>query len=533
MRSAGWLFAAWCGSLLAIAHLPSRPLAAGQSQPPSISADASPEQVARATCSGCHAFPPADILPRAAWRDEIVKMFFIREKKLPPAGPMSATSRATTLPPDMERALSFYTNGAPERLPAADAWPPVSASPLTFVRNRRGLDEMPGAPAVSHVRLIDLDGDGRLDILGTDMRQGVVFGNRSRQSGDALTVLASIPHPSHVSVTDVDRDGVQDLLVGDLGEFFPADHKKGAVIWLRALPNGKYSAFWLDGWPRVAAVRAADFNGDGKEDLAVAGFGWRTAGQVAILENRTTNQSRPDFATHTIDPRTGSIDVLPVDLNRDGRMDFVTLLAQEHETVLAYLNKGDAGFAFEQKAIYAAPHPNWGSSGFHLVDLDKDGDLDVLLTHGDTFDDGIVKPYHGIQWLENTGTYPFTARTLATMPGVHSAKAADLDGDGDLDIVASALLAGGADVDEATLPALVWLEQTKPGIFERHTIEMGFPRHATLDLGDIDGDGDIDIVSGNFSLERSASPWIDVWQNQSKAGQKAEGRRRNDSSPAR
>jgi hypothetical protein len=441
-------------------------------------------------------------------------MFFIREKRLPPTGRMAATTRATTLPADMERALAFYTSGAPERLPATDAWPPVSVSPLTFQRSSRALTELPGPPAVSHVRLVDLDGDGRLDVLGTDMRHGVVFASRSRQTGDALTVLASIPHPAHVSLADVDRDGTEDLLVGDLGEFFPADHKKGAVIWLRAQAPGKYSAFWLDGWPRVAAVRAADFNGDGKDDLAVAAFGWRLAGQVAILENKTVNPSRPDFATHTIDPRTGAIDVLPVDLNRDGHMDFVTLLAQEHETVLAFINRGDGKFAFEQKVIYAAPHPNWGSSGLQLVDLDKDDDLDVLLTHGDTFDDGIVKPYHGIQWLENTGGYPFTARTLATMPGVHSAKAADLDGDGDLDIVATALLAGGSDVDEKTLPALVWLEQSKAGTFQRHTIEMGFPRHATLDVGDIDGDGDLDVVTGNFSLEKADSASVDVWLNQ-------------------
>ena len=41
---------------------------------------------------------------------------------------------------------------------------------------------------------------------------------------------------------------------------------------------------------------------------------------------------------------------------------------------------------------------------------------------------------------------------------------------------------------------------------------MGLPRHATLDVGDVDGDGDLDIVAGNFSIERDeSSDWVDVW----------------------
>ena len=150
--------------------------------------------------------------------------------------------------------------------------------------------------------------------------------------------------------------------------------------------------------------------------------------------------------------------------------------------------------------IYAAPHPGWGSSGIQVLDLDQDGDADVLMTNGDTFDDMLPKPYHGIQWLENRGTFPFTGHTLATMAGVLRAQAVDLDRDGDLDIIACALLPAG-DAPARSRPAVVWLEQTRPGVFARHTLKAGLPTHATLDAGDLDNDGDMDVVVGNFSLE--------------------------------
>src|SRR6476659_9305915 len=87
--------------------------------------------------------------------------------------------------------------------------------------------EMPATPAVSNIRLVDFDGDKRLDVLGTDMRQGLVFTGHPTNPSGSLAIVASIPHPAHVTMADVDADGVQDLLVADLGEFFPADHDKG------------------------------------------------------------------------------------------------------------------------------------------------------------------------------------------------------------------------------------------------------------------------------------------------------------------
>jgi hypothetical protein len=513
-QSTAGALAVLCGFIPSIGLMMAPSIHASRAQAASAAPLQGDEQQARATCGGCHLFPPPEILPRQAWRDEFVRMMYFRENRMPPTIAASRYNNTIQLPADMEQALPFFTSRSPEHLPAPEPWPQPSESPLQFARSALSVSDMPPTPAVSNVQLVDLDGDKRLDVLGADMRQGLVFSGPAK--GAVLSPVASIPHPAHVTVADVDRDGVKDLLVGDLGEFFPADHDKGAVIWLRGLGNGKFGATWLDGWPRVSDVETADFNGDGRNDLAVAAFGWQKTGHLSILENRTTNPSQPAFTNHTIDPRAGGIHVIPTDLNHDGKMDVVALLAQQYETVLAYVNKGTGDFAFEQKVIYQAPHPNWGSSGIQLVDLDKDGDLDVLLTHGDTFDDGIVKPYHGIQWLENTGGFPFVEHTIAAMPGVHRAAAADLDGDGDLDIVGCALLAGGSDVDEKTLPALVWLEQIKPGTFARHTIEMGSPRHASLDLGDIDGDGDIDIVVGNFSIDKPVAAWVDVWVNPGK-----------------
>jgi hypothetical protein len=265
-------------------------------------------------------------------------------------------------------------------------------------------------------------------------------------------------------------------------------------------------------------VQAADFDGDGDLDLVVAAFGLYTRGGILLLENRTADWKEPQFVSTTLDERAGALHVPIADLDGDGRIDVVALLAQQHEEVVAFLNRG-AG-QFEKRTIFAARTPAWGSTGIDLVDFDGDSDLDVLMTNGATLDDATVKPWHGVRWLENRGAFPFPSQDLAALPGAHRARAADLDGDGDLDVAVAAFLPD-PDRGHGALASLGWLERKADGTYERHALQAGQLSHTTLDLGDVDGDGDVDLVSGNFvgfTFARTdtgfrAEGWVELWEN--------------------
>lgn len=501
----------WLAAVVLLAGAPAVYPRATTQQAPGASAIASEAEVRQRCGTVCHKFPPPDVLPRAAWRDELVRMQLIMDGVPEPVGMMGLGSAMIPLPPDMLRVQRFYERAAPEALPPFEPWPEAPSRTVRFERASMPIrgQSGPAFPAIANVRLLDLDADGRREIVATDMRAGVVLaGTPGRDT--AVSVLADVPHPSHVEQVDLDKDGRQDLLVGDLGSFQPADHANGAVVWLRRTGERYTPVVLARGLGRVADVRAADFDGDGDVDLVVAVFGWRRTGSLLLLQNQTTDWARPQFVAAELDRRHGAIHAPVTDLNGDGKPDIVVLFAQEHETIAALINTG--GGAFRTETIFEGPHPNWGSSGIDLVDLDKDGDLDVLHTHGDTFDDFVLKPYHGITLLENTGAYPYAERPLASLPGAHRAQAADLDGDGDLDIAAVAMVAGGGGAQAATLPAVVWLEQTAPRTWARHAIEIGTPSHATLDVGDVDGDGRPDLVVGGFAFGPPMAA-IDVWRN--------------------
>jgi hypothetical protein len=458
-----------------------------------------------ATCTRCHRLPTPDILPKAAWATTLERMMRIRAKREVPPG---QAAPAIALDQDIRQALEYFSTHAPDALPVPPRWPAVTTK-LAFDVTKLAPPGAPPAPAVANVEILDVVGDARPEVIVCDMRHGLVMMWKPYEPQAGMILLAYVNNPDHATLADLDADGHRDLLVSDLGEFFPWDHGKGGFTWLRGQANGTFQKFAIGGLPRVADVEPADFDGDGDLDLVVAAFGYREQGSIMLLENRTTDWSQPQFAARTIDARAGAIHVPTADLDGDGRMDFVAVLSQQHERVVAFMNVGHLGFRPEE--IFAAPHPNWGSSGIELTDLDDDGDLDVLYAHGDTMDDSLLKPHHGVEWLENLGDLAFEAHAIARIPGVHRARAIDLDGDGDLDVVASSFLPDGGGADPGRLVSIAWLEQVRKGVFEPRSLELGLPRHACLAVGDVTGDGKADIVVGNMAPAGPVEAWVEVW----------------------
>lgn len=475
-------------------------LAAGQPQAAPEAVSGKPKSIETVTglvnqyCGACHKVPPPAVMPKKYWPIAIQAMDELAARRM----------GQEFIPAEALRDITaYYYGSSPVQLTLLPTHPNTENS-FTFASSELGSTS--GIPLVININAVELDPSHTAQFLVSDGGRNEV--SLLTKAGDSWqeTVLAQVQVPSRTEVVDYDLDGDKDIIVAALGHFPPSDRLSGKVILLRNSGSGAFEKeVLLEGVGRITDARTADIDNDGDLDLAVAIFGGGQVGELTWLENK----GRGLHTRHPLLKGSGALNLSPVDLNADGRIDFVSLISQEHEMVVALINKEGGGF--DHVSLARAPHPMFGFTGMSLVDLDSDGDVDILLTNGDAHDlQKDPKPYHGVQWLENTGNLKFTFHDVGRFYGAATAVAGDVDSDGDLDIVASSW---NNYWEDTRRQSLIWFENDGKQNFNRHNIINNPPGIVSLELGDIDEDGKLDIIAGVFRMDLLSQ---DIVANQEK-----------------
>jgi len=433
-------------------------------------------------CGICHKVPPPTVMPKKYWPLAIQAMADLAARQMGQEFISAEVLRDIT---------AYYYGSSPESLPVLPTYQNTDSF-LTYSTSELG--KTSAMPLVINIKSVRLGENRDIQFLICDGGRNEVSLLTKTGGKWYETVLAEVQVPSNTQVVDYDLDGDMDIIIAALGFFPPSDRLSGEVLLLRNSGAGKFGReVLLEGVGRITDARAVDVDNDGDVDLAVAIFGGGQVGELIWLEN--TGQGK--HVRHPLLKGSGALNISPVDLNADGRMDFVSLISQEHEMVVALINEG-AG-RFDHISLARAPHPMFGFTGMSLVDLDNDSDVDILFTNGDAHDlQKDPKPYHGVQWLENTGNLKFRFHDVGRFYGAATAVAGDVDSDGDLDIVASSWNNYWQD---SRRQSLIWFENDGKQNFTRHNIINKPPGIVSLELKDIVGDDRLDIVAGVFRMD--------------------------------
>lgn len=234
----------------------------------------------------------------------------------------------------------------------------------------------------------------------------------------------------------------------------------------------------------ATAVYAADLDGDADLDVLSAS---EHDDKIAWYENKGNGTfSEQKIITTSAD---GADDVYAADIDNDGDMDVLSASSDpeawlEDDKIAWYQNDGTGNFS-TQKVISDSAY---GASSVYTADIDNDGDLDVL--SASRYDDTIA-------WYENDGTGGFDDPNIinASVDQASSIYAADIDNDNDMDV----LFASWGD------RYIGWHQNDGSGAFgEEIVITTSVNRPACVYANDLDNDGDMDVLSASIFDDKIA-----------------------------
>jgi hypothetical protein len=491
-----WLFFSSCGT----------PAHNADGVPVADSSIRKGKELAAHYCVSCHQLPDPGLLDKASWQKGVLPgmgprlgIFGFKGIRYPsyandpnvgrgfyPSAPLMAGWQ-------WQEIIDYYSGVAPDSIPPQPEHQPIDST-LTLFRGMAA-QAGPGRPLTSYVH-VDTSGGRRQIITGT------LFPGRIWRFDGQLRVADTL----HVQGGIVDAQWTGDSgIVCNIGNINPNDQLLGTVSRVFYDPKGKLT---LDTVPvlanlaRPVQATETDLNGDGRKDLLVCEFG-NQKGELAWWENDGSGK----YTRHVLRAQPGAIKAYVRDADGDGRPDIWALFAQGDEGIFLYLNKG--GGKFEEQRVLSFP-PVYGSSYFELADFNKDGYADIVYTCGDNADYSVVpKPYHGVYIYMNDGKNRFTQSYFYPINGCYKAMARDFDGDGDLDL---ATIAYFADFGKHPEEGFVYLQNQGGMRFKPLTLpETQAGRWLVMDAGDLDGDGRIDLVLGNFSMGPSLSKGKRDW----------------------
>lgn len=275
-----------------------------------------------------------------------------------------------------------------------------------------------------------------------------------------------------VALADIDRDGRIDVMAGNAWYAAPVpDAVTSAGAWTRREIAPLEPLDPPTGFSNAFHVWALDVNGDGWPDQVIHGF----PGEPATWRANPGPRGGT-WKTHTLSASTGNESPALARLIR-GRGPVFVMGVNEQLGWLAPAASPFAPFTFHPISEPKHPTAHRYAHGLGVGDIDGDGRADVVG----------IKGYWLAPDAPGDTPWPFVAADLG--PDAAHMAIYDVNGDDLADIVASA----------AHQVGVWWFEQRRAGgtrTFVRHEIDASFSQSHALDVGDLDGDGLMDVVTG-------------------------------------